>query len=454
MIATQSPLCVGLLPIACKRMLAYPRGTGTTKNRGGTSVPRVALTDRFCSAAKAIGARTDYFDATVPGLALRVTGKGHRSWCYLYTSPRDGKRTRATIGTYPATSLAAARGKALEARGHIEAGQDPRIKLPGQSAAGMTIAALVDAYLADPEKAALRSKAEIARRLRKNVVPIIGEVRIADLRRRDVRNVTDAILRRGKKVEATRVFEDVRAMVRWANENEYLDANPLDGMSKPAEATSSNRVLSDDEIRSLWGGLHQALSRSVQCQRIVKLCLVTAQRVGEVAGMLRSEIDLTAREWRLPGSRTKNGHSHVVPLSELAIQVIGEAMADSEPASEPLFPCGNGSLSPVAVARTILRAHEIRKDRPRGRFGIAPWSAHDLRRTALTGMARLGVAPIVLGHVANHRTTTRAGVTLAVYSQYTYDKEKRAALDLWADRLASITKGAAAMIIPIKAASR
>ena len=91
--------------------------------------------------------------------------------------------------------------------------------------------------------------------------------------------------------------------------------------------------------------------------------------------------------------------------------IIKEAMADAGE-GEPLFPCGDGSLSPVAVARTILRANEITKERPLGRFGIAPWSAHDLRRTALTGMARLGVAPIVLGHVANHRTTTRAGVTL------------------------------------------
>ena len=80
-------------------------------------------------------------------------------------------------------------------------------------------------------------------------MPIIGEVKIAELRRRDVRNVTDAILKRERRVEATRVFEDVRAMVRWAVQNEYLDANPLDGMPKPAEATASNRVLTDDEIR-------------------------------------------------------------------------------------------------------------------------------------------------------------------------------------------------------------
>ena len=149
----------------------------------------------------------------------------------------------------------------------------------------MTIAGLVDAYLADPEKSALRSRAEIERRLRRNVVPVIGAVKLSELRRRDVRNVTDAMLRRGVKVEATRVFEDVRGMVRWAVQHEYLDANPLDGMAKPAEATSSDRVLSDDEIRTLWNGLPKTLARSVQCQQIIKLCLVSAQRVGEVAGM-------------------------------------------------------------------------------------------------------------------------------------------------------------------------
>jgi integrase len=410
-------------------------------------MPRVNLTDRFCSTAKPLGARTDYFDATVSGLALRVTQTGHRSWSYIFTSPRNGKRARATLGNYPATSLAAARGKALEARGHVDAGQDPRLTLAGQASAGMTIAGLVAAYLADPEKAALRSRAEIERRLRRNVVPVIGAIKLSDLRRRDVRNVTDAMLRRGVTVEATRVFEDVRGMIRWAVENEYLDTNPLDGMGKPADPKSRDRVLSDAEIATLWNGLPQALARSRQCQAIVKLCLVTAQRVGEVAGITRAELDLQAREWRLPGSRTKNGHAHVVPLSSWAIELIKEAQADAGQ-GERLFPCGHGSLSPVAVARTILRANDA------GRFGIGPWSAHDLRRTALTGMARLGVAPIVLGHVANHRTTTRAGVTLAVYSQYTYDKEKRAALDLWAAYLAAIAAGTSTEVVPMRKSRR
>jgi integrase len=418
-------------------------------------MPTVGLTDRFCSSAKPIQGRTDYFDTTVQGLALRVTAQRHRSWCFHYRSPRDGKRVRITIGTYPATSLAAARGKALEARGHVPAGTDPRLVLAGQATAAMNVAGLVTAYLADPGKAGMRSIPEIERRLRKNVLPVIGEIRLGELLRRDVRNVTDVILKRGALVEATRVFEDVRAMVRWAVENEYLDANPLDGMSKPTEpAPPRNRVLTDDEIYTLWNALPYALARSLQCQRVIKLGLVTAQRVGEIAGMRAAELDLKAREWRLPGERVKNGHAHVVPLSDMAIEIIRQAISENPPNGGFVFPCGDGALLPSAVARTIGRANEITTERPLGRFGIAPWSAHDLRRTVLTGMARLGVAPIVLGHIANHRSTTRAGVTLAVYSQYTYDAEKRAALDLWADGLGAIIGGRPANVVPMKAVRR
>jgi integrase len=74
------------------------------------------------------------------------------------------------------------------------------------------------------------------------------------------------------------------------------------------------------------------------------------------------------------------------------------------------------------------------------------FTAHDLRRTALTKMAELGVAPIVLGHIANHRTTTKAGMTLGVYVHHAYEKEKRAALDLWADRLRGIISGGAEVV--------
>jgi integrase len=416
-------------------------------------MPKVKLTDRFVASAKAgEGGRTDYFDAVTKGLVLRVSDGGHKAWGFFFTSPSDDKRARVALGTYPGVSLADARGRALEAASQVAAHDDPRNVKRTQASAAMTVAALIDAYISDPEKAALRSIKEIARRLRRNVVPKIGAVVLSELRRRDVRNVTEALARRGASTEAARVFEDVHAMLRWAVDREYLDHSPIEGMAKPAGSKPRERVLSDDEIATLWNVLAVALPRSRQCQRIIRLCLITGQRVGEVAGMTRSELDLKAREWRLPASRVKNKCAHAVPLSDMAIAVINNALADAVDGGF-LFPCGAGHLSGAAVARTIVRAHETDEARPLGRFGIAPWSAHDLRRTCLDGMAKIGTAPHVIGAVANHRSVTKATVTFQHYVNYDYSREKREALTSWADRLAAIVGSKpAADILPLRAA--
>ena len=296
------------------------------------------------------------------------------------------------------------------------------------------MAALVDSYI-EKRAAKLRSAKEIERRLRKDIIPVIGAMPLGELHRRDATRVIDRILKRGAPIEAARVFGDLRAMLRWAVARGDLDHNPIEGMKKPAISKPRERVLSDDEIRTLWTALPVALAGTPTCQRIIKLCLITGQRVGEVAGMALSELDLKRRLWSLPGSRTKNGQPHVVPLSEMAIEVIGE------PSGEFIF----GPTPTNTVSKMIIRAQ--------GRFGLAHFSAHDLRRSALTGMARLGVAPIVLGHVANHRTTTKAGMTLSVYVHHAYEKEKRAALELWADRLQGIVAGGAE-VVPMKRGER
>jgi integrase len=367
-----------------------------------------------------------------------VSKHGRKAWSFLFTSPA-GKRARVSLGVYPSTSLAKARALALEARALVEAGQDPRRRAAG----AMTVAALVDSYV-EKHVAPLRTASEIERRLRKNIVPVIGTVALAELHRRDATRVVDRILKRGSPIEAMRAFEDLRAMLRWAVSRGDLDHSPIEGMKKPAGSKPRSRVLSDEEIRTLWNGLAEALAKSPTCQRIIRLCLVTAQRVGEVAGMGRSELDLRAAVWSLPASRTKNGYAHSAPLSPLAISIIKEAIADADDDSAFVFPSSDGALPAMAVAKTIERAQE--------RFGIGQWTAHDLRRTALTGMAKLGVSPIVLGHIANHRSVTKAGMTLSVYVHHAYEREKREGLDLWADRLKAIIAGEAVDVVPLRSA--
>jgi integrase len=162
--------------------------------------------------------------------------------------------------------------------------------------------------------------------------------------------------------------------------------------------------------------------------------------------MRGAELDLKAATWTIPGARTKNSYQHTVPLSALATKLIREALADAGD-SNFVFPnpSGTGSLPAAAVARTIARAHESD-----GRFGIDHFTTHDCRRSAVSYMAQLGVSPIVLGHVINHRSVTKAGVTLSAYSHYDYAKERRDALDLWADRLQAIIENKAAVVVPMQ----
>jgi integrase len=403
-------------------------------------MPRLSLTDRFVAGAKSPQVQIDYFDEKTRGLSLRVTNVGRKTWCLIFTSPNDGKRARMTLGGYPATSLARARTLAIEAHGHLDEGRDPRDIAAEQAAGAMTVASLIESFLEKHARPNLRSADEVERRLAKNVTPIIGSVKLGDLHRRDMNRVVDPVLQRQRRVEASRVFEDLRSIVRWGVARGDLAHNPFQGMKKPNGSVPRERALSDDEIRAVWSGLPTTLARSKACQRIIKLCLVTVQRVGEVAGMAAAELDLEAATWTIPGGRTKNGHKHIVPLSRSAIELIKEALGDAGAVAKYVFPSkdGNGPLSPLVVAKTIQRAQKPGGGRPHGRFGIPGWTAHDLRRTALTNFASLGIAPVVAGAVANHVSVTKATITLAVYTQYSYEKEKREALDLWAGRLASI----------------
>jgi integrase len=369
---------------------------------------KVQLTDRFCQHAKSTRAQTDYFDETVRGLALRVTSRGTKAWTFLYGTPRR----RVTLGRYPSLSLAGARTLALETREGLTAG---------------TVSALAEAYVKSVQ--GNRTAKEIERRLRKDALPIIGHIPIRELHRRDLARVIDA---KSAPISARRVFEDLRAMVRWAVARGDLDHNPIDGVKGPPISKPRERVLTDDEIRILWNSLPQL--RSVACQQIIKLCLLIGQRLGEVAGLRKSELDLPKAVWNIPGSRTKNGHSHSVPLSEMALGIIEDAIGDRDEVFDPSW----ADRMCQVIGRT--------------QFGLAHWTAHDLRRTALTKMAELGVAPIVIGHVANHRTTTKAGITLGVYVQHAYEREKREALELWADRLTAIVGGNIAKVLPLRGA--
>jgi integrase len=164
-------------------------------------------------------------------------------------------------------------------------------------------------------------------------------------------------------------------------------------------------------------------------QNIIKLCLLTGQRVGEVARVDSDELDGKKRLWTIPPERSKNKLAHTVPLTDGAIEL---ARVISK----------GPKLSTHAVDHTIRHAQ--------GRFGLDQWTPHDLRRTVATNMGKLGVPPIVVAAILNHASITKAGVTLGVYQHYDYAAEKRDAIELWENRLQAIVAGDVAKVVPLR----
>jgi integrase len=377
-------------------------------------MPKLSLTDRAVVTAKA----GDLFDTLTPGLNLRVAASGVRTWFLVYSSP-SGKRARVKLGRYPQLSLAEARARAVELKQQLHEGRDPRGRAPG----AMTVADLVLDYI-NKHAAEIKTGKALEARLRRDVLRAIGAVELHHLHRRDVHRVIDTIKERGSPGMAKKVFDDLGAMLRWAVGRGYLDVDPTAQMDGPRPSEPRDRFLSEAEISALWCALPPTIAEPL------KLSLITGQRIGEVCGMTSDELDWPRALWTIPASRTKNGYEHTVPLSPMALDLIG-----------PRFEGRRFKVSAASVTREHLRR---RADLP-----VTDWTAHDLRRTAATHMEELGISPLVIGYVLNHRSVTKATITSRIYARYDYASEKRDALELWANRLSAIIAGSTATVVPI-----
>jgi len=385
-------------------------------------MPKLDLSDRFIATLKAKKKPVDYFDSKTTGLGLRISPTGLKAWSVMFTLPGTEKRARLSLGTYPATPLATARTKALEARSKVEAGEDPRIEPmlhdgPAPEGAAVTVAMLAENYI-ERHGRQIKTGKDLARRLRVDVLPIIGNVRLADLHRRDVHRVLDAINDRGSPQAAAKAFGDMRAMLKWAVQRGDLDADPMAAMETPEASKPRERFLTEEEIAALWPAFPAPVALAL------KLALVTGQRIGEVTGITLDEIDFAKALWNLPAVRSKNGSAHTVPLSPMALDLIAQARRTA--IGDRLFP----GLNSMKVGQQLIRY--------RDRLPVSDWAAHDLRRTVCTHLAMLRVSPLVIGACVNHRGTTKSGVTMSTYVRYDYAKEKREALETWAERLTAI----------------
>jgi integrase len=374
-----------------------------------------------------------FFDDDLPGFGLRLRHGGKRSWIAQY---RIGeKQRRVTFGTTETLDAQAARARAKGVLAMVHLGGDPQTeKVERRAQASVTVGAIVERYL--EERAARRLKPrsyeEVERHLKKHWANLT-ETPIRSVTRADVAAQLGRIAKDSGPFASNRARAALSAFFSWAIGEGLVDSTPVLGTNKATEEISRDRVLSPVELGAIWKE-----GAAGDYAGIVRLLILTGQRREEVGGMLWSEIDTAGAVWRIGAERTKNGRAHDVPLSAPALAVLGGF--GRREGRDLVFGAGGGAFQGWSNAKTALdkrvSPHLTKSKQP----PLKPWRLHDVRRTVATRLADLGVQPHVIEAVLNHVSGHKAGVA-GVYNRASYAAEKRAALTLWGEHVATLIEG-------------
>jgi len=380
------------------------------------------LTTKSLDAMKpATTKRYEVRDAKTPGLHVRVSTTGARMF---YTMSRaNGKRRRIKIGPYPVLSLADARRRAMEIARSIELGEyDLTPKVPDETAPtlGEVIPQFIELHAKPNTKDWKRTESVLRKFVGLNDRPL------DQIKRQDVTKVLDDIIANGTPTRANRALSAIKKLMNWCVMRGTIETSPVALLRPPTREVQRDRVLIDDEIRAIW---RHTDAEEYPFGPFLKLLMITGQRRSEVSGMRWSELNLDEGVWELPASRVKNARLHIVPLPAQAVAIL-----------RSLHRFLNSDFVFTTTGRSAISGFGRLKERIETVMpeNTQDWRFHDFRRTASTGMAKIGVMPHVIDAVTNHKSGVVSGVG-ATYNRYTYLNEKRDALEQWANHVEKIT---------------
>ena len=403
------------------------------------------------------------------GFTIRVMPSGVKTWLYLYTIYE--KRRCLNLGQYPDVSLETARNKFDDARKQVKNGIDPLATMEQEKEERRNAPTVEDICKDYINKHAMKNKKswkEDQRALNKEVIPVLGMHKAADIRKRDIILLLEAVVERNSPIMANRLRSLLQKMFNFAVEKDMIEHSPCAGIKQLVKETPKERVLDECEIKTLWNVLDDKnLMMSDQTRRALKLILLTAQRPGEVIGMHTREI--SGKWWTIPTERSKNKRANRVYLTDTALELIGDTKG-----KDYIFPAvkkvdenevekETGSMNEKALAfalRRNIKGQSIIKDKVKrrkgteykrgpykavkqpatdnvNRIGVEAFTPHDLRRTAATLMAAIKIPFETRERVLNHKLSKMD----STYNQHDYDDEKQVALETLERKLNGIITG-------------
>jgi integrase len=371
-----------------------------------------------------------YWDDDVAGLGLRLREGGSRTWVYRYRVGNTQRKMK--LGSAKAVPLVTARANAAKLEARVRLGEDPAaVREIAKRDAGYTFDLVAERFL-DARRPELRPATilEYERHLRRDA---------KSLHRLPITAVTQAdiaklLSKATGPVSANRLRSTLHATFVWTmQQGTVLPAgNPVANTEKRTER-SRDRVLSDTELKTIWAALGDD-----DHARILKLLILTGARADEIGGLKWRELKDDAIE--LPGNPVKNGRPYTILLSRPAKTIVAAI-----PRTDRVHVFGRDDTGFQGWSKCKLRLDQKLGD------AVAAWVVHDLRRTAASGMQRLGVRVEVIERVLNHVSGSFRGVA-GIYQRDAMADGVRTALQRWGRHVVSVVEGRAPTVVPLRRA--
>ena len=378
------------------------------------AIPRLRLTKSVIDDLPVLSKDTVYWDAGLPGFGVKVTPKGRKVFIVMYRLAGAGSRLRKyTIGPYGRITLPMARAQAQKIFAARLDGRDPaeEKKQSRRRLVVDRIDDLIERFIQEHVSRVGTSK-RLTNLLRRDVIPYWGTKSIHEIKKRDVSDLVSLIAQRNAHA-SHRLLKTLKTFFKWCVGRAVIDFSPTEGLSVRLSGNQPRSCAKDQELAAIILGARQMPQ---PYGGIVEFLALTGQRREEVAQLKRDELDGKARTWTIPGARTKNKKAHIVHLCESAWRVVA-----TTPEGDLVFGTSRGKR---------FQAFGKGKSALDKLSGVTRWRLHDLRRTIVSGMARLRVPPHVADKILNHQAGTISGVA-AVYQRHDFLAERKEALDRW-----------------------
>lgn len=419
-------------------LLQHYYNTNTTRD---TNMSRAKFVFTDTMIRKLRPESSEYRRSEGNGFTIRIMPSGFKTWLYLYAF--EGKRRCLNLGQYPEVTLETARTKFEGARKAVKNGIDPMAvaeRAEEERRKAPTVTELFSDYMQRHAKLNKRksSWSEDQRLYKVNVEPVWGKIKAADIRKRDCVELLDRYTDRPALCQ--NLLSLMRKVYNFAVEKDVLERSPFLGVRSPVKVESRTRVLTEEEVRELWTNALPDAAMSDDIKRVVKILLLTGQRVGEVCGMTADEV--VGRWWTIPAERSKSKTMHRVYLTDTVMDILGvptNGFYFCSP-SNKFDANGNAIYTHIknnAVALALRRSFKkYERQFENKKIKIERFTPHDLRRTVSTFLAMLGCSDEINDAVLGHK---KIGI-VKVYNRHKYDSEKAEALMRLELKLLSIIK--------------